>query len=98
MGPGRKYIQVPLPNSFEKGTFGLKYGGRGTMPQAAIPGQPNSTPGTITFVAAAANHPRVHHPLPCKLATHMSEPNSPQPSLRVVAIGGGTGLSTLLRG
>ncbi len=28
----------------------------------------------------------------------MSQPNSPQPSLRVVAIGGGTGLSTLLRG
>jgi uncharacterized cofD-like protein len=28
----------------------------------------------------------------------MSQPTSPQPSLRVVAIGGGTGLSTLLRG
>lgn len=33
-----------------------------------------------------------------KLAEQMSQPSPTQPTLRVVAIGGGTGLSTLLRG
>ena len=75
------------------------------MPQAAKREQPHaasaaepSGAAAITARTSSTILRQAAPPIPVNWPSAMSETSSPQPSLRVVAIGGGTGLSTLLRG